>query len=452
MISMRLSEAAAGVEGELSGLDTLFTGCSIDSRSIRNGELFIALHGKHFDGHSFIQSARDAGASAALVEQNDTTDDLPYVIVKNSRAAMAKLASQWRGVFSIPVIAVTGSNGKTTVKEMITSILNISAPVLSTTGNLNNEIGVPLTLFGLDNKHRYAVIEMGANHTGEIAFLSNIARPTVALITQCAPAHLKGFGSIEGVAQAKAEIYSGLTKAGIAVVNADDHYANIYKDSAKYNPQISFGIKKQADVSADNIIFDHEYSKTSFMLHASTGSISISLSLLGHHNVMNSLAAAASCIAINIPLETIQTGLEKVSSIKGRMYLKSSKNGIRIFDDTYNANPGSLSAGLEVLSRYPGRKWLVLGDMGELGTSEKELHQRAGETIRNYGIERLYTLGELARFSSESFGSGAIHFDHIDQLVSSLKDDLPAETTLLVKGSRAMEMDRIVSNLTEGSD
>ena len=452
MISMRLSEAAFGIEGVLSGLDTFFTGCSIDSRSIRSGELFIALRGKRYDGHSFIQSAREAGASAALVEQNNRNDDLPFVVVKNSKVAMARLAGRWRDTFSIPVLAVTGSNGKTTVKEMITSILNISAPVLSTAGNLNNEIGVPLTLFDLGNEHHYAVIEMGASHPGEIAFLSRLARPTVALITQCAPAHLQGFGSIKGVAHAKAEIYSGLTKTGIAIVNADDQFADIYKDFAKQNPQISFGIKEQADVTARNIIFDPENSTTNFMLYTPMGSVSISVSLVGRHNVMNSLAAAAACIAINVPLEKIKAGLEKMLIIEGRMQLKYTKNGIRIFDDTYNANLGSLSAGLEVLSRYPGRKWLVLGDMAELGASEKELHRQAGETIRSYGIERLYTLGELTRFSAEGFGSGAMHFDHLDKLVSSLKDDLPADTALLIKGSRSMEMEKIVCKLTEGSD
>ena len=447
MISMNLSEAAKLLGVGLVDADALFTGCSIDSRTVQKGNLFIAIRGEKFDGHSFVKLAQNHGACAALVENAYSEKSLPLLSVNDSRKAMARLAGSWRSDFAIPLIAVTGSNGKTTVKEMLSSILSVKASVLATRGNLNNEIGVPLTLFGLDKAHKYAVIEMGANHPGEIAFLSKLAKPTVALITQCAPAHLEGFGSIEGVARAKGEIYSGLGPDGMAIVNTDDAYADFWCKLASAYNQIGFGFSKKADISASDVIFDTDTGKTRFKLNTPAGSGVINLPLAGKHNVMNALAAAACCYAINIPLSDIQVGLEKMPHVHGRMQLVTTREGARVFDDTYNANPTSLKAGLQVLGTYPGKRWLVLGDMGELGEASIELHRQAGEMAREQSIEKLYALGNLSKYAVEQFGLGAMHFDQIEDLLTALKTDISADTTVLVKGSRFMAMDRVIKSL-----
>jgi UDP-N-acetylmuramoyl-tripeptide--D-alanyl-D-alanine ligase len=449
MISMRLSEAASQLEGKLSGKDVQFTGCSIDSRSIKAGNLFIALRGEKFDGHDFVKAARDNGACAALVERDDDGDTLPLLIIKDAKLAMARLAGHWREGFTIPLIAVTGSNGKTTVKEMLGSILGLNASVLVTSGNLNNDIGVPLTLFGLGGEHRYAVIEMGANHPGEIAGLTRLARPSVAVITQCAPAHLQGFGSVDGVARAKAEIYSGLVSGGTAVINADDNYAGFWRGLTTRYKQISFGMKNTADVTASDVRFDTETGKTGFSINTPAGAVVVSISLAGSHNVMNSLAAAACCVAVGVSLKDIKQGLERITGVHGRMEMLHTRAGARIFDDTYNANPVSLQAGLEVLARYPGRLWLVLGDMGELGDYSADLHRQAGEAAREQGIERIYALGQYSRYAVQGFGNGARHFGSMEDLVRSVKSDLSGDVTLLVKGSRFMGMETVVKSLLE---
>jgi len=449
MISMRLSEAASHLNGKLSGMDMQFTGCSIDSRSLQEGNLFIAIRGARVDGHDYVKSAKVSGACAAMVEQDDDRDVLPLLIIKDSKQAMARLAGYWRNSFNIPLLAVTGSNGKTTVKEMLSSILGLNSTVLSNKGNLNNDIGVPLTLFGLGSEHQYAVIEMGANHPGEISWLTKLARPTVALITQCAPAHLQGFGSVDGVAKAKAEIYSGLIDNGTAVINADDEYAEFWRGAAARYNQLSFGMKNKADISARDVHFNIETGMTGFSLHTPAGFESVNMSLAGRHNVLNSLAAAACCIAIGLPLDDIKRGLENMSAVHGRMQMLYTKAGARIFDDTYNANPASLNAGLGVLSSYPGKRWLILGDMGELGDYSEDLHRHAGEAAREHGIERIYALGDFSRYTVEGFGSGARHFHEVDKLLESVKSDLVPDVTLLVKGSRFMAMDRVVRSLME---
>ncbi len=449
MISMSLTEAASRIGARRTNADIVFSGCSIDSRMVRQGNLFIALRGNKFDAHDFVGAAVENGACAALVEQDPGVGQLPLIIVDDSRQAMARLAESWRNDFNIPLLAVTGSNGKTTVKEMINSVLGLRVPVLSTRGNLNNDIGVPLTLFGLGSEHRYAVIEMGANHPGEIAVLSKLARPGVAVITQCGPAHLEGFGSVDGVARAKAEIYSGLEPGGTAVINADDAYAGFWRDVAVDYRQVSFGILSQADVSARDI--EPEDVCTGFLLETPSGSGRVRLPLLGNHNVMNALAAAACCTAVQIPFDDIRLGLEKMPSVQGRLQMMITPAGIRIFDDTYNANLTSLTAGIKVLSAYPGRRWLVFGDMGELGKFTVEMHRQAGETARLQGIERVYALGDYSRFAVEAFGEGARHYHRIEDLLLALKSDIATDVTLLIKGSRFMSMDRVVKTLMEAN-
>jgi UDP-N-acetylmuramoyl-tripeptide--D-alanyl-D-alanine ligase len=449
MISMRMSEVAETLKGKYTGKDVVFSGCSTDTRTIEKGNLFIALKGDRFDGHSFISYARENGASAAMVEIESENDNLPLLITNDTTRAMGLLASYWRNEFDIPVLAITGSNGKTTVKEMVASILGINATVLSTPGNMNNHIGVPLTLFKLDNKHEYAVIEMGANHPGEIGLLSKLAKPSIALITQCAPAHLEGFGSVDGIARAKAEIFSGLSDNGIAVINADDNFADFWKKTASNYQQISFGLESEADITANDVTFDTKTGYTNFNIHFPEKSISTSIRFSGIHNVLNSIAAAACCVAAGIPIDDIKKGLECISPVMGRMQLITTSKGLRIFNDTYNANPTSLKAGLQVLSNYSGNRWLILGDMAELGNDSAEHHRLAGELAREYGIQRLFALGEFSNYVVDGFGSGSSQFLSAEDLISTVLRDLSNDTTILVKGSRSMGMEKIVESLVE---
>ncbi|MEX2524679.1 MAG: UDP-N-acetylmuramoyl-tripeptide--D-alanyl-D-alanine ligase [Gammaproteobacteria bacterium] len=444
---MFASEAAGTIGAELIGEDVRFEGCTTDSRQVRAGQMFIALKGERFDGHDFLDSAAAAGAAAALVEEAEAVARLPLLKAADVRRAMGTLAGYWRGCFDLPLIALTGSNGKTTVKEMIGAVLSQQAPVLATQGNLNNDIGVPLTLFDLGKEHRFAVIEMGANHPGEIDYLSHMARPTVALITQCAPAHLEGFGSVEGVAKAKGEIFHGLVHDGIAIINADDDYAGYWSGTVSGHRRITFGLKNNADVTADNIRFDPDSLQQTFSLHLAGSTFDVKLALPGRHNIMNALAAAACCHAVAIPPQQIQSGLERVSPVKGRLQVKMTSSGVRLLDDTYNANPASLEAGLAVLSGYPGRHWLVLGDMGELGEAAVTLHEQAGAMAREYDVERVFAAGELTANSVQAFGEGAEYFDDIESLIRAIQSGMDAGTTILIKGSRSMAMDRIVKRL-----
>ena len=447
---MQLSAACAALNGKLIGADRRFTGCSYDSRTLQPGELFIALRGAARDGHDFVSDAFAKGAGGALVDR-EAAYPLPVVRVDDARKQSGLLAGHWRAGFDLPVIAVTGSNGKTTVKEMISAILSVNAEVLSTRGNLNNDIGVPLTLFRLAPEHRFAVIEMGANHAGEIRWLSRLARPDVALITQCAPAHLEGFGSVAGVARAKAEIYEGLAPTGTAIVNIDDDYCGLWLECSGQNRQITFGMGAEADVTATDVSTDLAAGRTRFDLEYQSGKVNTALSLYGTHNVANALAAAACCVALDVPLEQIKAGLENVRPIKGRMQLKAGLQGVRVFDDTYNANPMSLEAALKVVCGLPGRSWLILGDMGELGDTSSRFHREAGAQARDLGIERLYGIGELASYAVKGFGAGARHFSLMDDLVDALRRDLQPGVVLLVKGSRSMALERVVNTLTEES-
>lgn len=448
MIQMSLTRAARGMGTGYDGRDVTFRGCSTDSRTINAGELFIAIKGTRFDGHAFVAAAAQRGACAALVERNISTD-LPLLVVADTRKAMGSLARCWRQNFPVPLIAVTGSNGKTTVKEMLIRILEQKGSVLATRGNLNNDIGVPLTLFGMDAEHWCAVLEMGANHPGEIAWLTNIAGPTVAVITQCAPAHLEGFGSIDGVARAKAEIYAGLGRHGVAVVNADDHYAQQWLAATRHLRQITFGLDPGAEVTARGLVTGPT-GETDFTLCTPAGEIGISLSLPGRHNVMNALAAAACVTGLELDLEVIRSGLQSMGPVKGRLQRKTGFRQATVLDDTYNANPVSLNAALQVLRPLPGRHWLVLGDMGELGDATETLHAEAGLNARQSGVERLFAIGPLCRAAVRTFGVGAEHFTDINLLVNEVRGELAADVTILVKGSRSMQMERVVTGLEAG--
>ena len=455
MISMTLTEAAAATDASLHGADRpgqalAFQGCSSDSRHLEPGNLFVALRGERFDGHDYVESAEQKGASAVLIERA-VKHSRPALSVTDSCKAMGLLARPWRERLGLPVVAVTGSNGKTTVKEMTAAILSEVAAVHATEGNLNNAVGVPLTLFGLGKQHRYAVVEMGASRAGEIQWLSAITQPDVALITQCGPAHLAGFGSVAGVARAKAEIYSGLKPSGTAIINADDDYADFWRAACRARTQKSFGIEAaEADVRASRIQPVAAPPAMRFELNCAEGGIAVSLPLAGRHNVLNALAAAACCLSLGIDLATIKRGLEKARPVKGRLQIRSGRAGARIIDDSYNANPTSLTAALDVLGQCPGRRYLVLGDMGELGDRAREMHIAAGREAGAAGIDGLFTLGELSGNAARAFGRGARHCGELTELMQALEPVVAADATVLIKGSRSMRMERVVRALTEG--
>lgn len=444
MIRMQVGEAAEVLKAKCSDGATEFLGCSTDSRSCAPDQLFVALKGPNHDGHAHVAEASQRGAAAALVSRA-VDARLPLIRVGDTLDALGRLAAHWRDRFELPVIGVTGSNGKTTVKEMLACILRAASPLLATRGNLNNEIGLPLTLMELGDEHRLAVIEMGANHPGEIARLARLARPHVGVITQCAPAHLEGFGSVEGVARAKGELLANLDADGTAVINADDRFAPLWRDLAGTRRCLSFGLDTPADVRAT---WQADDGGSRIELATGAGPIEVLLPLPGRHNVANAAAAAATALAAGAALEAIASGLARMRPVPGRLELKSAGPGVRIIDDTYNANPSSLEAALVVLAEFPGRHWLVLGDMAELGDDAPDFHRQVAALVREHGVERLLTIGELSRLTAASFGGNAQHHASMDELIAALKDSIEPDTTVLIKGSRSMGMERAVAALT----
>lgn len=448
---MRLSQILIPLSAQLLGTDVEFTSVSTDSRNLTKGALFIALQGERFDGHDYVAQAQQNGAAAALVTKA-LDIDIAQVIVGDTRLALGNLAAYWRQQFSIPVAAITGSNGKTTVKEMLAAILRFAAgsdeDVLATQGNLNNDIGLPLTLLGLRPHHRYAVTEMGMNHTGEIQYITRIAKPTVALINNAGNAHLEGLGSIEAVANAKGEIFEGLSAHGTAVINLDDAFAELWKSLAGKRKVITFGFDQSADVSADYRLLPES---SQIALKTAKGEISFELTIPGEHNVKNALAAASVAIALGISLPAISAGFGQFSGVKGRLQKQSCKFGAKLIDDTYNANPASMRAAVDVLSGLPGTRILVMGDMGELGARASELHREIGQYAKSKNIDVLFALGDLSLETAQAFGAGATHFESIDALVAALIARLDQQVTVLVKGSRFMRMERVVHALLPSS-
>lgn len=453
---MLLSDIATLLSGTLVGPDARFAAVSTDSRAIVPGDLFVALRGEHFDGFEFAQKAIEDGAVAALVnadsykKSGSLIDPRSSVLaVEDTRIALGKLAAHWRGQFAIPLIGITGSNGKTTVKEMLAAILRqqtgVADAVLATKGNLNNDIGMPLTLLKLRAAHRYAVIEMGMNHPGEIDYLTRLACPDVALVNNAASAHLAGLGTVEAVALAKSEIFAGLGQHGVAIINADDEFAPLWRDVAGAHRVIDFGLNGKAAVSA-------HWQARGFvsLIEARTpqGDFSVELQVPGVHNVRNALAATAAAIAVGIPLSVIAAGLQNFGGVAGRLQRKAALNGAVLIDDTYNANPASLSAALKVLAQAPGKKILVLGDMGELGADAPRFHAEIGAEAHALGIQRLLALGDLSSYAVDEFGSGATHFKCIEDLFACLEQHLDSDSTVLVKGSRFMKMERVVQHCT----
>ncbi len=439
-MKLSLAEIATITNGQIVGEDVQVEGLSTDTRSMIPGALFVALVGDSFDPHALIEDGKAETAAAVLV-QREVSTTIPQVIVEDTYQALQDIAVAWRKRFSLPVVGVTGSNGKTSVKELIKEILSTQGKVLATVGNLNNHIGVPLTLCGLNEQHQFAVIEMGANHAGEIASLAKLALPNIGVITNIGPAHLEGFGSIEGVARAKAELYANLNPNGVAVVNADDAFRDSWANEIGDRMQISFGVENQADVSGKAIADD--------LIEISTpmGEIRVQPQVLGMHALLNILAATAVGLAIGIDLEDIKTGIENTQAVKGRLMSVNGLAGSCILDDTYNANPASLAAALDVQAKKSGEHWLVLGDMGELGDESEFMHQKAGEIAKQFGVTRLFACGELTKHSVKAFGSGAKHYSSHAEITIALQDELSKDICVLVKGSRAMQLEKIVADI-----
>jgi len=430
--------------------DCAANGTAIDSRKVKKGDLFIALSGQQVDGHQFISAARAAGAVAALVSEKQA-DALPQLVVKDVVKAYGKLATVWRQHSEAKVVAITGSNGKTTLKEMVAMILSEHNHTLATQGNLNNELGVPLTLTRLTAQHHYAVIEMGANHPGEIAQLVAMAQPDVAVINNIGPAHLEGFGSVQGVAQAKGEIFSGLKADGIGILNADmQEFTALWKSLLNGRKTVSFALDHDADIHALDI--QTAGAGSHFMVRLDDICHFVSLPIPGKHNIANALAAIAVCRALGIESDVIVKGLGKMQPVKHRLQPRQAINQALLIDDTYNANPSSFDQALKTLASFPGEPWLVLGDFGELGPDSNQIHQQMGQHAKQAGIARLLAIGPESQLAVEAFGEGAMHFDSMASLQQFLQDHLAAHINCLIKGSRFMQLDKLADALAVGGN
>jgi len=444
---MFLSQATQALHATMSGADVRFTAVSTDTRTIQQGDLFIALKGENFDGAKFVAQAAQAGAVAAIVNVDSVVEGSPYPLIRvpDTRIALGKLAAHWRSQFDIPLVAITGSNGKTTVKEMLSTILRTATgseeTVLATQGNFNNDIGMPLTLLKLREHHRYAVIEMGMNHFGEIDYLTHLARPNVAVVNNATGAHLQGLGSIEGVARAKGEIFAGLVSDGTAVINADDTHAPLWRKLADKHRVFDFALGNAAAVKGKWVV---QGFGGAIQARTPAGEMKLVLQVPGEHNARNALAAATAALALHVPLTTIVKGLEGFGGVAGRLQRKQALHGAVVIDDTYNANPASMHAALEVLAQASGKRIFVLGDMGELGDDAVQFHHEIGIAARELGIERMFALGAMSAGAVSEFGAGAQHFADIEALQTELEKEMDAQTTVLVKGSRFMKMERVV--------
>lgn len=449
MLTLTTTQLAAILGLTEPKLNVSCEGVSIDTRTIQPGNLFIAITGSRVDGHEFLQTAYEKGASAALVSRR-IDSPLLQLVVDDTTLALGKIAAAWRNQFNIPILAVTGSNGKTTLKNMMASILRAACQqeqaVLATQGNFNNQLGLPLTLCRLNAEHQYAVIEMGMNHFGEIAYLTKLTHPKVAVITNAAAAHLEGVGDVAGVAKAKAEIFQGLEENGIGVINRDDAFYPFWREQVGQHSYLTFGFHPDADINAK---FEEATHAQTILIHTPEGNTNVSLPLLGRHNVLNALAATAATLATGISLEAIKQGLENAHPAPGRLQLHTLANGVNVIDDTYNANPFSLQAAVDTLATFTGKKILVLGDMRELGEEAVSLHQQAGERIRDAGIDFLFTYGDLSEKASLAFGENAFHFAEQEKLINALQPLLHNTTTVLVKGSRSMQMEKVIAGLVQ---
>ncbi|MDM8193774.1 UDP-N-acetylmuramoyl-tripeptide--D-alanyl-D-alanine ligase [Pseudomonas koreensis] len=448
--ALALSELINVLDAQLIGDDASFNGVSIDSRAIQPGQLFIALTGPRFDGHDYLNDVAGKGAVAALVEREVADSALPQLLVKDTRQALGQLGALSRAAFTQPVAAVTGSSGKTTVKEMLASILRTRGPVLATRGNLNNDLGVPLTLIELAPEHTSAVIELGASRLGEIAYTVGLTKPHVAILNNAGTAHVGEFGGPEKIVEAKGEIIEGLAADGIAVLNLDDKAFGIWKTRAAGRQVLTFALSNsEANFHASDLATDAR-GCPAFNLHTPEGSERVQLNLLGTHNVANALAAAAAAHALGVSLFGIATGLGAVQPVKGRTVAQLAKNGMRVIDDTYNANPTSMCAAVDILAGFSGRTVLVLGDIGELGDWAEQGHRDVGEYARSK-VSALYAVGPNMVHAVNAFGEQAQHFGTQAELIQALAAEQDTNTTILIKGSRSAAMENIVAALCGSS-
>ena len=448
-----LSDFAQAVGGTLHGRDGPFDQVTIDTRKLAAGDLFMALPGERADGHDYVSDAAAAAAAGAVVTRLQSLD-FPQILVPDVAQALTSAAAAWRAQFTMPLIGVAGSNGKTTVKEMLAAILGRAGACLATAGNLNNHLGVPLTLLRLQKKHRSAVIEIGANRAGEVASLAALARPNIALITNAGAEHLEGFGDVENVARAEGEIIASLASNGVAVINADDRFAAMWRGMTR-GRVVTFGLSESANVRALDISqsVDEGGFSQHFKVRSRSGTVDVALSLAGEHNVRNAAGAAAAAQAAGALLSDVAKGLSGMRAVTGRLQFRRTTGGAWLLDDSYNANPSSVLAALEVLAALPGRKWLVFGDMAELGAQSEASHREMGVAARERGIERLYAFGPLAALAAATFNAGAAQgqqafcFTDGAALAEELNGALTADVRLLVKGSRVNRLERVVAAL-----
>jgi UDP-N-acetylmuramoyl-tripeptide--D-alanyl-D-alanine ligase len=449
---MKLSRMAAVLNTSLIGADREISSFSSDTRSIQPGDMFIALSGENFDANNFLPQAVEKGAVAALVSRANPAVSLPQIVVPDTFVALGQLAQAWRQQYqSLVRVAITGSAGKTTTKELTASIFREMGETLATLGNKNNEIGVPLTLLRLQAGHRYGVFELGANHKGEIAYTSGLVQPQAAVIVNVGTAHLEGFGSRQGIAEAKAEIYDGLVEGGTAIINLDDDFAGYWQQRLAGKKQMTLSVQRAADVWADNIR-QGKNRGYAFTLHAGGASADVELQLLGRHSVGNAVAAAALAHACGVPLEKIRTGLENTRPVSGRMILHVVGDQRFVIDDTYNANPASMKAAIDMLAEMPGRRVLVTGDMGELGSATESGHREVGGYAKMKKIDALYSVGQYSGFTAEAYGAGAQVSQNQQALIEELEKELEGVVTILVKGSRSARMENVVNALTKKNE
>jgi UDP-N-acetylmuramoyl-tripeptide--D-alanyl-D-alanine ligase len=445
--ALRLSELLQPLGAQLCGADVAFDAVSIDSRSVAAGQLFVALNGPNFDGHNYLAEVASKGAVAALVEREVLGVNLPQLLVQDARAALGLLAALNRQAYHGPLAAVTGSSGKTTVKELLACILRVRGPVLATRGNLNNELGAPLTLLEISPEHRAAVIELGASGLGEIAYTVGLTQPQVAIITNAGTAHVGEFGGPANIVLAKGEILEGLPASGTAILNLDDPAFAAWQLRSKGRKVLSFALSNpSADFYAQELRVDAR-GCPAFSLQCAAGNAQVQLNLLGQHNVSNALAAAAAASALGLSLAEIVQGLQTLQPVKGRTVAQVLANGVRVIDDSYNANPAAIDAATDLLSSFVGRRVLVLGDMAELGTWAEQAHRQVGAYAAGK-VDALYAVGPLMAHAVQAFGAGARHFTDQASLIAALAGEQGADTCLLIKGSRSAAMENIVAALT----
>lgn len=442
-----LNMLQAAIKNATASSDAAFDGVSTDSRNVAAGNLFVALRGERFDAHAFLPQVAERKVAAVVAETIPAGLNVPALIVPDTRIALGEMACYWRRQFNLPLIGVTGSNGKTTVKEMIAAILDAAFGTdnyLATRGNFNNDIGVPLTLMRLNAACKAAVIELGMNHPGEIAVLSAIAQPTVGLVNNAQREHQEFMESVEAVARENGAVLASLPADGTAVFPADDPFTPLWREYAAQRKTLTFGFSDDADVRCTYVAnaFGSDLSIT-----ADKQEFTVALSAAGVHNVRNALAAIACTLAIGIAADAIVRGLQTFAPVSGRLQRKIAASGALVIDDTYNANPDSVRAAIDVLAQTASPRILVLGDMGEVGNDGRQYHEEIGAYARANGIEHVLTLGELARHTVSAFGAGAQHYDSVETLNDALAAIFAADATVLVKGSRFMKMERVVQHL-----